>query len=163
MKNKLIFISFFIALFMFFIIPEVYGVEVYVKTSKKTTKLQVESNNTVLDIKEMYKEKNGVEADRQILIFSGNVLENEKTVADYGMQKNSIINISIIDYELSNISKEIINNGADKFSIKMIANDGYYMSDNLNVYIDNVEATTADFAYSKKTGVLEVPVKNLKD
>ena len=163
MKNKLIFTSVFIALFIFLIMPEVYGMDVFVKTSKKTTKLQMESTNTVLDLKTAYKTKTGVNEDEQILIFSDNYLEDEKTLSDYNIVKNSIIYISVLEYELNNITPEKVSGNTTSFSVKLNPNDGYYLSDYLNVFIDGSEAEKKAFTYDNKTGIFAIPIANLKD
>lgn len=66
----------------------------FVKTlTGKTVMLQVNSNDTVLALKQQIQAKEGVEVDHQCLVSGGKVLENQSTVSECGMQNQSILHL----------------------------------------------------------------------
>ena len=63
--------------------------DIYVKTVTGTTyTLNVMETETILGVKEKLVEKTGMAVEAQRLIFAGKVLDNDKTLADYNIQKD---------------------------------------------------------------------------
>ena len=97
----------------------------FVKSISGTIAFDVESTDSISNIKQRIQDKEGINAEQQRLNFAGRLLEDKRTLNDYNIDEDSTLNLSIglLGGGLDNGTKQIFIKTLQGKNITLEVND----------------------------------------